>query len=116
MRGIMKAVDAAGGWEALAGLLGVQAATIRRWIREGAMPLRYADVLQMRFGIRVESNRKDHAGLALFEHGLRRGLDPLWIRRALGITDQTFRHWRRNGRVPPRRAAEIEKLIERYGR
>lgn len=112
MRGLKAVVDAAGGWEPLAARLGVQTATIRRWLRDGAMPLEKADKIRRIYGVRIEANRKDHGGLALLEEAMRAGLDTLTIRRRLGVSDAAFREWKRRGCVPVRHAAVINEWID----
>lgn len=116
MRGLMRAVDAAGGWEPLAARLGVRTATLRRWIRDKAIPLEQAEKLRRWYNAPIQGNRKDHGNLAVLRNAMRAGLRPLVVRRMLGIHDDTLRGWIREGRIPPRRVAEIEKLIERYGK
>lgn len=115
MKGLMRAVDAAGGWEPLAARLGVRAATLRRWIRNGAMPMEQAEKLRRWHGVRIRANRKDHGGLGILRRAFEAGLDPLFIRRALGVSDTTFRRWVRDGEVPARRVEEIERLMEKWG-
>ena len=112
MKGLMRAIDAAGGWEPLAARLGVKTETLRRWIRDGSMPVRQADLIRRWYGVRIRANRKDSGGLALLEEAMRVGLDTLTIRRRLGVSDAAFREWKRRGCVPVRHAAVINEWIE----
>ena len=115
MQGLMRAVDAAGGWEPLAARLGVQAATLRRWLRESAMPMEQAEKLWRWYGVRVRANLKDHGDLDILKRAMAAGINALTIRRALGVSDTTFRRWVRDGEVPARRVEEIERLMEKWG-
>lgn len=115
MQGIIKAVDAAGGWEPLAARLGVRAMTLRRWLRNGAMPLPQAEKLWRWYGVRVRANRKDHGSLGILRAAYEAGHDPLAIKRALGVSDATFRRWVRDGKIPARRVEEVERLMEKWG-
>ena len=112
MKGLMRAVDAAGGWEPLAARLGVRVVTLRRWIREGAMPVEQAAKLRRWYNARIRGNLKDTGGLGLLDEAAKVGLDTLTIRRRLGVSDAAFREWKRRGCVPVRHAAVINEWIE----
>lgn len=111
MRG---AVAAAGGWEPLAARLGVETQTLRKWLRENAMPIKQAKRIERLYNVRIRANRKDHGGLELLRRAMREGLDPYALRRRLHVSDRTFRAWLSQGYVPPRRAQEIEKILQTW--
>lgn len=111
MKGLMRAVDAAGGWEPLAARLGVRVVTLRRWIREGAMPVEQAAKLRRWYGARIRGNLKDTGSLGLLDEAAAVGLDTLTIRRRLGVTDAAFRQWKKRGCVPARHAEKIAGWI-----
>lgn len=118
MKGLMGAVDAAGGWEPLAARLGVKTETLRRWIRKGSMPLHHAEKLRRWYGVSIRANLKDTGGLSLLKDAAAVGLDALTIRRRLGVKDAAFRQWKVRGCVPARHAEKIAGWIrdaEKWG-
>lgn len=110
----MAAVDRAGGWQELAGCLGVRTSALRRWRKQGAMPERHARAIERAYGVRIRSNREGVHGFELFDEARRVGLGVYRLRRIVGINDTMLRRWVRDGRIPPRRAKEIERIIKKW--
>lgn len=90
--GLQMAIDKAGGVSALAKLLRTRPSTIQQWLTLDEMPLyKVPDSAVLR--------AIDAAG----------GWPALAA--ALGVTRQAVGEWRRNGWMPPSRAAQCEKLF-----
>lgn len=89
--GLQMAIERAGGVSALAKLLRTRPATVQQWLDLDEFP---------------DYKVPDSAVLKVIEAA--GGWAPLY--RELGVTHQALAGWRRQGWMPPKRAAQCEKL------
>jgi predicted site-specific integrase-resolvase len=111
MRGLMQAVERAGGYVPLAQLLGVHPRTVRRWHLQGSMPAAKAARIARRLGVTIQANEADHGGLPLLQDAIAAGWTLPTLAQALGVQMQTVRRWIRKRRIPAAKEREIKKLI-----
>lgn len=116
MRGLSKAIDIAGGWEAIGRDLKVRPSTVRRWLEEGRVPAPKIKRIKTLYGVRIRGNLLDVRDVMLLHRALKLGYPPRILARHFGIEWETVRKWVSKGEVPRKWHGPIEELIRNLER